>query len=399
MRSFPAVACLVVGWLQACCSTAVSAPAAPRPSVELRGTLALPDDAPDGDGNRVRLTGISGIAWLAADRYVAVLDNSDRLLFFTLDLSRTGEPLAARDLRVVRLAAVHDFEDVAVCPAPLRDRIAARAMRRDGDDPGDCLLLAEEDTPAVRAVAQRGGDLLGVVPLPEVMRGRRPNRGLESLAVDPDDGSIWTANEEALTGDGPAACIDAGTVVRLVRIPLPADPPLPTRQYAYAVDAPHGFVRVFGGEPLSGVVAVAALGAGRLLVLERAAGPGVPPFVNRLYLVETAQAADVAHVERDLAARADLRLRKQLLWEDALGCNLEGLCLGPPLAGGGRALLGVADNGGLGTPNQLVGLALMPPPQRRAAIVIGGGIVLLVLVVVVLAALPLRRRGGRLTSP
>ena len=80
----------------------------------------MPDDAPDGDGNRVRLTGISGVAWLAADRYVAVLDNSDRLLFFTLDLSRTGEPLAVRDLRVVRVAAVHDFEGVAVCPANSR---------------------------------------------------------------------------------------------------------------------------------------------------------------------------------------------------------------------------------------------------------------------------------------
>ena len=354
-----AAAFLVVGWGLTSASAAPPAVDGNPLRIEVRGTLVLPDEARDAAGMPVRITGLSGIAWLGDDRYVAVLDNSDVLLFFALDLSPDGKPLAVRELRAVRLAAAHDFEDVALCPEPLRARIAGRQARRQRRDPGACLLLAEEDTPAIRAVSQEGGELLGVVPLPEVMKQRRPNRGPESLAVDPDDGSIWTANEEALAGDGPAARIGGGTVVRIVQIPLPADPPRPTRQYAYAVEPPHAFVPVFAGEPLAGVCAVVALGRGRLLVLERSAGPGLPPFKSRIFLVDTTGAAEVSAVERDLAERGELRLGKRLLWEETLGCNLEGMCLGPPLRDGHRSLVGVADNGGLGTPNQLVGLALL----------------------------------------
>lgn len=321
--------------------------------VELRGTLVLPDEAADADGRTANISGLSGVAWLGADRYVAVLDNSDRLVGFALELARDGKPLAVRELTAVRVGAVHDFEDVVVCPAPFRRAVNAV---------GPCLLLAEEDTPAIRAVAQGGGDLLGSVPLPELLARRRPNRGLEALAVDPDDGGIWTANEEALAGDGPGPREGGGTTVRLVRVPPPAEPRRPTRQYAYDVEPPHAFARVFPGDPLAGVCAIAALGGGRLLVLERSAGPGLPPFLSRLYLVDTARADDVSAVARDLAAHAARRPTKRLLWEEPLGCNVEGLCLGPPLAAGGQAVVAVADNGGLGTPNQLVVLALLPGP-------------------------------------
>lgn len=365
MRYVQVVAWLLAGWGMTCRAAGVPVGGDDGLQVELRGTLAVPDEAPDADGNPVRITGISGATWLGDDRYVAVLDNSDLLLCFTLDLSPAGQPLAVRGLRAVRLAARHDFEDVAVCPEPLRARIATRQARQRAGDPGACLLLAEEDTPAIRAVSQQGGDLLGIVPLPENMMRRRPNRGPESLAVDPDDGSIWTANEEALAGDGPVARVGGGTVVRVVNIPLPAHPPRPTRQFAYPVEPPHAFVRMFAGEPLSGVSAIVALGGGRLLVLERAAGPGLPPFKSRIFLVDTTHAADVAAVDRDLADRADDFLGKRLLWEDSLGCNLEGLCLGPPLRDGSQSLVAVADNGGLGTPNKLVGLTLRLPPRRR----------------------------------
>jgi hypothetical protein len=336
MRYVKAVAWLLAGWGLTCQAVGVPSGEDDRLRVDVRGTLALPAEAPDADGNPVRITGISGVTWLGDDRYIAVLDNSDLLLRFALDLSPAGQPLAVRALRAVRLAAGHDFEDVA-----------------------------EEDTPAIRAVSQQGGDLLGIVPLPENMRQRRLNRGPESLAVDPDDGSIWTANEEALTGDGPAARVGGGTVVRVVKIPLPANPPRAVRQFAYLVEPPHAFVRMLAGEPLSGVSAIVALGAGRLLVLERAAGPGVPPFKSRIFLVDTTHAADVAAVDRDLADRDEDFLGKRLLWEDSLGCNLEGLCLGPPLLDGSRALVAVADNGGLSTPNTLVSLALRLPSRRR----------------------------------
>jgi len=90
----------------------------------------------------------------------------------------------------------------------------------------------------------------------------------------------------------------------------------------------------------------------------------------------------VSLVDRDLTSRADQHVRKVLLWKDQLGCNIEGLCLGPKLRRGTHALVAVADNGAIGTPNQLIGFTLetadnsMPMPMMIggaaiAAVVLG----------------------------
>jgi hypothetical protein len=266
------------------------------------------------------------------------------------------------------------------------------------------VLVCEEDTPAVRAFSLADGRMLGEVPLPRNLLTRRPNRGLESLAIEPNGRSLWTANEEALANDGPPATVGGGTVVRLTRLQLPvAEQPLPFErlrsrreqpaaaafQVAYRVEPPHAFLRVFAGQPLSGLAALVALGKGRLLTLERSGAPGLPPFASRIYLVNTAAAVDVSAVERDLAGRKEAVVEKQLLWSDSLGVNLEGLCLGPVLADGNRSLVAIADNGGIGTPNQLVGLALVSPAPAVRPGVLGAVAALIAIAVVV----------GRLTSP
>jgi hypothetical protein len=366
----------------------------PPPRIALAGTLILPDVAPGPDGRDLPITGLSGITWLGDDRYAAIMDNSDQLLLLRIRLSPAGVPEKATDLEIVVLGKSLDYEDLAPCPEPLAARIAARRRERGEPPPGRCLLVCEETTPAIRAIDLQTGVLLGVVPIPEIMKTRRPNRGLEALAVDPDGGLIWTATEEAVPADGPPARIDGGTVVRLARIPVPtadrqAAPPLPTRQFAYAVDPPHRFFRIFAGAPLSGVVAMVALGGDRLLVLERSGAPGLPPFEKRICLVDAAAASDVAELPGGLDTRADLHLAKREVWRDTLGCNVEGLCLGPELAAGGRALLAVADNGGLGTPNQLVALVFHEGPAPVDASWLGVGAVLAGLALLVV----------RLTSP
>lgn len=351
---------------------------APRPAaaaddlsryrVHARGMLMLPETVADADGTEVRLTGVSGVTWLGDDRYAAILDNSHWLARFRLTLAANGTPRTVEDLQLVRLKEPHDYEDVAPCPDTLRRRIVAQRQRKGAADPGPCLLVCEEDTPAVRAVALESGDLVGVVPIPKPLRSPRPNRGLEALTVDPDGGHVWTANEEALPADGPPPTAAAGTVVRLARIPIPTDnagPQNETRQFAYPVDPPHSFVRVLKGEPLSGVSAIVSLGADKLLVLERSGGPGLPPFENRIHLVDCSKATDVSGIDRDLAGRAADLLAKRLLWKDSLGCNVEGLCLGPTLANGSRALIAIADNGGLGKPTEIVAFALEGPPPTR----------------------------------
>jgi hypothetical protein len=321
----------------------------------------LPQSASDQDGNDVPITGLSGIAWLGDEQYAAIMDNSDQIVLFSLSVARDGTPQEPTDVRLVTLSEKHDYEDIAPCPEPLQKRIASRRIRQGFPDPGQCLLVAEEDTPAIRAISLADGSLLGVIPTPKEFAARRPNRGFESLDIEPDGRHIWTANEEALPADGPAATAAAGTVVRLARIAIPEPNEKATHkpvQLGYVVDAPHAFVRVFQGEPLSGVAASAGLGDGLLLVLERSGCPGLPPFENRIYLVNTNDAADVTAMEGDLATQVDYHVGKVLLWKDQLGCNLEGLCLGPSLGGKQRSLLAIADNNGIGTPNLVIGFSL-----------------------------------------
>jgi hypothetical protein len=390
------------GW-----SAAVQAADAEQ-QIVFQGAIPLPDRADDADGKPVEITGLSGVAWLGDDRYVAVLDNSQYVLLFRLSLSQTGKPLAVESLRAVRLSQRHDYEDVVPCPAAVaRGLERERRGRQESrwESPSEFVLVCEEDTPAVRAFSLPDGGMVAAVPLPDNLMTRRPNRGLEALAIEPDSRFVWTANEEALPNDGPPAAAGSGTVVRLTRLPLPddrpkaGDGPVPTNvptneaaavfQVAYAVDPVHSFVRVFAGQPLSGLSALVALGKGRLLTLERSGAPGLPPFASRIYLVDASAAVDVSGVERDLATRKEAFVEKRLLWKDSLGINLEGLCLGPQLADGNRCLVAIADNGGISTPNQLVGLALVTPAPAANPGVLGAVAALVTIALVV----------GRLTSP
>jgi len=375
----------VVGLLRSATLAKGAEAGVPPARVTYRGFSMLPQSVVGRDGTNVEIRGLSGITWLGDDRYAAIMDNSDKLLMFTLPLARDGTPLEPTDLDVVTLSEHHDYEDLAICPPVLQERITARQFRRGLPDPGRCLIVAEEDTPAVRGISLADGSVLGVIPTPEPLAARRPNRGFESLAIDADGRHIWTANEEALPADGPAPTASTGTVVRLTRIAIPdpdqRDRPAPL-QIAYAVDPPHGFVPVFPGPPLSGVVALASLGHDRLLVLERSGCPGLPPFENRLYEIRTRDARDISTVPDKAAERTADHVGKALLWKDQLGSNVEGLCLGPKLGGSRRALLAVADNNGIGTPNQVIGFVLEEAADEMSLPMVAGGAILTAMVAI-----------------
>lgn len=329
--------------------------------VEFAGSIRFPDAARAADGTIVTVTGLSGVTWLGNDRWAAAVDNSDQLVMFTLDLAADAAPTAVRDVRVTRLSARHDYEDIAVVPPGLPGPRVPQPGRGAGMAL-PWLLMCEEDTPAIHRVAATDGMLAGRIAIPDVCSRRRINRGFESLCVDVDGACVWTANEEALADDGPAAAPGAGTVVRLIRLPLPAAGAETQRtgQFAYAVDPPHAAVTLVAGRPLSGVVALVALGGGRLLVLERSAVMGLPPFENRIYLVDTSGAEDVSSIGRDLATRTASHVAKRLLWKGGLGCNFEGLGSGPPRAAI-TPLVAISDNGGLSAPAQLAGFRLFQP--------------------------------------
>lgn len=326
--------------------------AAGVPRFALAGAIRLPAEAAAADGATVAITGVSGVTWLGDDRWLAVMDTGDGLLAFALDCAADGTPRGIRDPRVVRLAARHDCEDVAVCPPGAAVRFGAAAG-------GGHVLVCEEDTPAVHVVDAHGA-IRGGLPIPAAFATRRRNRGFEALCVAADGTAAWTANEESLPGDGPPPAAGTPTVVRLVELPL--DPARARgRQIAYAVEPPHACVPAAAEAVHSGLVALAALPDGRLLALERSAARCLPPFESRLFVVDPATAVDVSEIAGGLAARPGDHVEKCLAWRGSLGCNLEGLALGPALPAGGDLVVGVADAGGLDTPSQLIVLRMEPP--------------------------------------
>ena len=376
---------MVVAALVAACSIPAAAMGMRRvfdrgmPRIRQHGSLSLPRSFTGPGGTEVPLTGASGLLRLDDDRYAAVLDNSNSMVLFRLQLDDDGTPVDASDFRLLTLSERHDYEDICPCPPSLARRLPATATDPSQSPASSLVLVCEEDTPAIRGVSLADGAVLGNVPIPATLRSPTPNRALESLAADPDLACLWTATEEGIPADGPPPTATAGTVVRLAQLSVADDGTVAearTKQFGYRVDPPHRFIRVFGGASLSGVTALASLGSGRLLVLERSACPGLPPFEARIYLCDTSTAPDIASIDKDLAAHADRLLPKQLLWKEQTGSNLEGLCVGPELPDGGCSLLAISDNGGLGTPTQLVGLVFDEGREdARVPLACGAGLV------------------------
>ena len=322
-----------------------AADAATAIRVEPGGIVNAPGEVVEVDRSRHAVAELSGIVWLGGDSYAAVMDGSDRLLFLTVTPATDGMAPTVTFERSLALDRLRDWEDVAIFTRP-------DGRRR--------WFFVEEDTPAVREFAEADGDrpvgagprslrAVGMASLEGPFRSARPNRGPEALAVEPDGSRLWTANEEPLERDGPPVASGVAGKVRLVGLAIKdaraigAEAIERRREVIYEVDPPHDRVSLGGGPLYSGVVALVSLGEGRLLVLERSAAAGVPPLENRIYLVDTATAAEARDLSGDLAEVAPVA--KTLLWKGALGVNLEGLCTGPRLADGRLTLVAVADNG------------------------------------------------------
>ena len=319
-------------------------------SVEFRGTVPLGATAMDQNGENFAVTGLSGLTWLHDAQFAAVMDNSDKLVFLNVEFAADGAISSATIAGGLTLADSCDFEGIA-CSTPEHDSV----------------FLAEEDTPAVQEYSLSDGALLQTLKPSPVFFNALPNFGFESLSRQPGGTELWTANEEALTVDGDVSTPQHGTVVRLLRY-SPADQAAggagctrcagPAEQFAYVTEPMHGG-DIAGGR--SGLVGLAVLPSGKMLALERSFALSIPDFFqNRLYELDFAGATEVSEFVDGLDGEVFTPVSKYLLWLGNVG-NLEGLALGPPLAGGNRALLGIVDNGDPLSTNQLVAFELHCP--------------------------------------
>jgi Esterase-like activity of phytase len=304
--------------------------------LELRTIATLGDQAVDQGGAPFTVTGLSGLDVDAEGGAWAVLDHGGHLVRLTFSLGAEGDLNSAAVGAGLSLADQADFEGLALAP-------------------GGSLWLSDEDGPGVRRYEPSSGARLETLPVPAVFSARRPNRGFESLALGCGMRSLWTANEEALTVDGPASSPNATTVVRLLRYDMTGAAPVAAEQYAYEVEPMHG--PFFGdGSGQNGLVDLVALPGGRLLSLERSAALTSPIMLSRVFELDLSVATDVSGLPA-LDNATYTPVGKTLLWQGP-AANLEGLCLGPQLTGGGRALLGVVDDGDPFSVNALVSFRL-----------------------------------------
>ncbi len=383
------VGCMLVAWVA---GTHVHAG---ELSLVYRGTFSLPGSTVDQFGNSFDINGLSGITWAGGSTFWAVMDNSNKLIQLDVSFHDDATVLAAAVIGGLALAQSRDFEGIAYTDA-VRNSV----------------FLSDETMPAMglREFSLADGALLQTVAVPEVFNTVRSNYGLESLTRRRGGQVMWTANEEALTVDGSLSSTTSGSVVRLQQFDVTGDQLTAARQWAYVTEPVHRDTNddptQTGALSRSGLVELVALPDGRLLALERSfalAGTqnAGSQYRNSIFLLDFAEATDVSGFDAGLIGQTYEPVEKTLLWQATRGVfwpdpigNLEGLALGPQLAGGNHVLLGIVDWPGEGSidvisANRLVAFELVgtiPEPATPTLLLMG------------VAVLSLRRSRRRVPS-
>ncbi len=315
----------------AACIVAAAAASAPAANWEVDrvNSVTLPKPA---SGNVREMSGVTYVGLEgSAHRFIAVQQNHENVVRFDVTFTPAGGIASIANVVNIPIDDDLDFEGI----------VYTNAARNS-------VFVSEETNPGIREISLSGnGNTLQVVPIPSVYTKRRSNKGLESLTRTVDDSTMWTANEEALTVDGPASTANAFTPVRLLRLDVTGDTLKAGPQFAYHVEPIHSTMMA----SRSGLCDLVAMPDGTLLALERSAAGAVPAFLNRIFEVDFTGATDVSQSTfvGGLTGQTYTPVAKDLRWsgavDAALGQNFEGLGLGPRLPSGAWALIGVVDSG------------------------------------------------------
>jgi hypothetical protein len=286
-------------------------------------------------------TTVGGLSSITYDSrrgvYYAISDDASQfqpVRFYTVGLDVRDGRLTDGDVR---------FEDVTTMLAPDGQPYAPFSL-----DPEGLALTKDRELiftsegvanslidPFVRRYSL-GGSFLGSLPVPQAFlptadqsSGVRQNLGFESAGVT--GRRLFTATENALFQDGPAATIANGSPARILRYDLRRR--RLDRQWIYLTDPvaqPPVPATAFS---VNGVVELLPLDKDSLIAMERSFSVGAPGTGNTIKLYEVSLRHGV---------------RKTLLLNlDELGIpldNVEGMTFGPRLEHGRRSIVLVSDN-------------------------------------------------------
>src|SRR5919199_3345805 len=176
--------------------------------------------------------------------------------------------------------------------------------------------------------------------------GIRNNLAFESLAITPNQRYLFTATENALVQDGPAATLTNGSPSRILQYDLQTGQEV--GEFLYVTDPVADAPNPTGSFNTNGLVELLALdNNGTFLSLERSFSTGVGNSI-KLYETSILGATNISNLDSVNGVDVDAPARKRLLLDlGDLGItldNLEGLALGPTLPDGRQSLIVVADN-------------------------------------------------------
>lgn len=282
---------------------------------------------------------LSGLAHVGGSSYYAIGDQD--ALLHTLSISI--DPLTGQ------------ITTASIAPTPVVLSGASAGDRESIALQGPNLLIANEAQPRLEAFNPIIGSANGPAVTPStpgfgIYANSRPNRSWESLAVfQANTSTILTANEDALTVDGPAASFTDGAFVRIQAARVDASNSTATAigQFAYPIDAINGNNPLVSGET-SGLVEMITLPDNTVLAMERAVG--LTGYRIRIYQIGGDGATDISGLSGldNLTPGVDFQpVGKALLWEKTFSVtsnsNFEGIALGPNTESG-LSLVLVADN-------------------------------------------------------
>lgn len=329
----------------------------------------------DFDGTQVG--GLSGIAYdPVAGQYYAISDDRSQFAparFYTMEIDLADGSLDAGDVAFTDVTTLRrtdgtpfpalfiDPEGIAYDP-----RNGTLFISQEGQVAPLAALPGVQVAPSVASYGLDGG--IGTVlpvdakflPTKDASSGIRNNLAFESLTLSPNGRWLYTATENALFQDGPAASVASGSLARIVK--YDALTGRKVAEFAYITEPVAEPPAAANGFATNGLVELLALDDnGTLLAMERSFSVGAPGAggtgnIIKIFLVQTQGATDISGIfsvsteidDGELSAFLDAPVKKELLFDlSELGIpldNVEGMALGPKLADGRQSLVLVSDN-------------------------------------------------------
>lgn len=335
-------------------------------SIDFLGEVQLPTGLTFAD------TEVGGLSGLTYDRdrdlyYALSDDRSENARFYTAQIDLSDGTLDDGD---VSFQAVTTLLDKSGQPF-ISGRLDPEGIALNSS--GNLYISSEGDTnqliePFIREISL-DGSFISELPIPALYsptadqsNGIRNNLAFESLTITPDQKFLYTATENALFQDGPAADVNQFSLSRILKYDLMTGEPIAS--FVYEAEPVAEAPEPADGFRTNGLVELIATdNNGTLLALERGFSTGRGNTV-KLFEIKTQGALDVSKVE-DLFRESPLEedgeilppgpfeidpavTKRELLdIERDLGIepdNLEALAFGPTLADGRQSLIIASDN-------------------------------------------------------